>query len=116
LTESQYFERLAFEHPLDIRLRGDILEKGLLFIGYRLSDVNIRYLLFKLQRIWKTYEGRQKRPSSFIFLSRPNVVQETVLRERGVTPIIADTDTPTEALTEFLHNLYDAIKVAVKTE
>jgi hypothetical protein len=80
-----------------------------------LSDVNIRYLLYKLQRIWKAYEGKQPRPMSFIFLSRPNVIHETVLRERGVTPIVSDADSPSEGLMEFLQNLNDASNPTVKT-
>ena len=55
LTESQYFARLSLEHPLDIKLRGDTLDKGILFIGYNLADINMRYLLFKLQQIWNSY-------------------------------------------------------------
>src|ERR1700730_4796199 len=50
---------LAFEDPLDIKLRGDTLDRGVLFIGYSLSDINIRYLLFKLQEIWSAYGGTQ---------------------------------------------------------
>ena len=34
LTETSYFERLAFESPLDIKLRSDTLGKSILFIGY----------------------------------------------------------------------------------
>ena len=42
LTESSYFKRLDFESPLDIKLRSDMLGKSILFIGYSLSDINIR--------------------------------------------------------------------------
>ena len=48
LTESSFFIALDFESPLDIKLRSDSLEKSLLFIGYSLSDINIRYMLYKL--------------------------------------------------------------------
>ena len=53
LAESSFFQRLDFESPLDIKLRSDSLEKSLLFIGYSLSDINIRYMLYKLHRQWK---------------------------------------------------------------
>ena len=49
LTETSYFQRMAFEAPLDIRLRADSLARPVLFLGYSLQDVNIRYLLFRLQ-------------------------------------------------------------------
>ena len=50
LTETSYFDRLEFESPIDIKMRADILGKTLLFIGYSLSDINIRYMLYKLYR------------------------------------------------------------------
>ncbi|MGC2186675.1 MAG: SIR2 family protein [Terriglobales bacterium] len=109
LTESQYFRRLNFEDPLDIKLRGDTLERGVLFLGYSLSDINIRYLLFKLQEIWSAYGGTQRRPRSYIFLARPNTVQEKVLEARGVTAILSELDDPTEGLVQFLESLYEGL-------
>jgi hypothetical protein len=114
LTESQYFERLDFEHPLDIKLRGDTLDRGVLFIGYSLADVNMRYLLFRLQQIWKAYGGTQRRPRSYIFLSRPNLVQEKVLEARGITPIVSPLDNASEGLVQFLQNLYDTLHPGIK--
>lgn len=43
LDETSYFQRLEFETPLDIKFRSDVLGKSVLFIGYSLSDINIRY-------------------------------------------------------------------------
>src|ERR1051325_10681320 len=40
LTETSYFERLAFESPLDIKLRSDSIGKPILFMGYGFSDIN----------------------------------------------------------------------------
>jgi len=68
LTESSYFERLSFESPLDIKLRYDSIGKSLLFIGYSLSDINIRYLLYKLQRLWAESDYSGVRPVSYIFV------------------------------------------------
>ncbi len=112
LSESQYFRRLNFEHPLDIKLRGDTLERGVLFIGYSLSDINIRYLLFKLKEIWSAYGGTQTRPRSYIFLTRPNIVEEKVLEARGITPIVSGSDNPSEGLIEFLQSLHDSLHPA----
>lgn len=110
LTESSYFDRLDFESPLDIRLRSDVLGKSVLFLGYSLSDINIRYLLHKLQRQWSQSKDGKGRPKSYIFLTRPNIVQEELLRARGVIPIVAELDDPKEAtllfLKELLHEAY----------
>lgn len=74
LTETSYFERLAFESPLDIKLRSDTIGKSILFIGYSLSDTNIRYLLYKLHRLWSESVFVAARPKSYIFLARPNPI------------------------------------------
>lgn len=104
-TESSYFERLSFESPLDVKLRSDALGKSLLFIGYSLSDINIRYLLFRLQKQWETETKKNLRPKSYVFLGQPNPVQEDVLRHRGIEPIVATGTNPSAALSDFLKAL-----------
>ena len=104
-TESSYFERLSFESPLDVKLRSDALGKSLLFIGYSLSDINIRYLLFRLQKQWDMEPKKHLRPKSYIFLGGPNPVQEDVLRNRGIVPIVATGTDSGLALAEFLVTL-----------
>lgn len=114
-TESSYFERLAFESPLDIKLRADILGKSLLFIGYSLSDINVRILLFRLQKLWETGPRPEFRPKSYVFMGRPNEVLAEVLRSRGVELIVAETTDQSESLTNFLTSLRaraDAIHAA----
>lgn len=111
-TESSYFERLSFESPLDVKLRSDALGKSLLFIGYSLSDINIRYLLYRLQKQWDSEPKKELRPKSYIFLGRPNPVQEDVLRNRGIEPIVAESTDLGYALAEFLKNLRQAAKPA----
>jgi SIR2-like domain len=113
-TESSYFERLSFESPLDVKLRSDALGKSLLFVGYSLSDINIRYLLFRLQKQWETESKKNLRPKSYIFLGRPNPVQEDVLRNRGIEPIIATGIDPALALSEFLAALRSEADVLSK--
>ncbi|WP_224773370.1 SIR2 family protein [Metabacillus idriensis] len=106
LTESSYFNRLDFETSLDIKLRSDSLEKSILFIGYSLSDINIRYMLYKLHNQWQESHYEHLRPKSYIFLTDPNPVKETILEERGIIPIIYENEKPGDALAEFLNDLY----------
>ena len=101
-TETSYFERLSFEAPLDVKLRADALGKSLLFIGYSLSDINIRYLLFRLQRQWEKEAKPELRPKAYVFMGRPNAVQSKVLRSRGVEPIVTETTNPGASLSDFL--------------
>ena len=104
-TETSYFERLSFEAPLDVKLRADALGKSLLFIGYSLSDINIRYLLFRLQRQWEKEAQPELRPKAYVFMSSHNAVQSRVLRSRGVEPIVAETTNPSASLSDFLRAL-----------
>lgn len=104
-TEGSYFERLSFEAPLDIKLRSDALGKSILFMGYSLSDINIRYLLYKLHKQWELEPKKELRPKSYVYIGRPNPVQEKVLFSRNLIPIVADSDNQTESLTEFLYEI-----------
>lgn len=106
LTESSYFSRMSFEAPLDIKLRSDSLGKPLLFIGYSLGDMNMRYLLYKLHNLWEDSPQRQQRPKSYTLMTRPNPIQEKILEARGIEPIIWKNDNPGEGLVEFLRHLH----------
>src|SRR4051812_44696259 len=55
LTETDFLDRLSFDSPLDIKFRSDALGRTILFIGYSMSDPNIRLLL---HRIWGTWKRR----------------------------------------------------------
>ncbi len=104
LTESSYFERLDFESPLDIKLRSDTLGKSILFIGYGLNDINVRYLIYKLNKLWNNSKVKN-RAKSYIFLTNPNPVLEEVLQNRNIHTIIGKKNDKTESLQEFLLEL-----------
>jgi hypothetical protein len=108
LTEASYFDRLDLESPLDIKLRADTLGRTILFVGYSLSDINIRLFLYNLSKLWRASEDPTGRPRSFIVVHQPNPVQEAIMRSRGVTPISLDTAKPGEALAAFLGELLEA--------
>ena len=105
LDESSYFERLEFEAPLDIKLRSDVLARSVLFIGYSLSDISLRYLFYKLDKLWKRYGNETVRPRSYIFVPKSNPVQEAVLNQWGISMISSDKADPKAALVEFLEGL-----------
>ena len=117
LTESSYFERFDFESPLDIKLRADILGKTILFIGYSLSDINIRFLLYKLNKTWQNSTYSSDRPKSYIFFPRPNPIQEKVLGERGIKSLTLNDDNPASSLKTFLENLlYEAHGIKIEED
>lgn len=106
LTETSYFDRLNFEGPLDIKLRSDTLGKGILFIGYSLDDINIRYLLYKLAKLWETSSQPKLKPKSFVFQPRPNEIKKTILEHKGVNVINSEIDDPKEATENFFETLW----------
>lgn len=105
LSESDYFRRLDFESPLDIKLRSDMLGRSILFIGYSLSDINIRLLVYKLDTIWKKTNQYENRPESFVFLPTPNTIQESIFANRKITPIVGTGLNPSDSLESFLEEL-----------
>ncbi|MBJ7537769.1 SIR2 family NAD-dependent protein deacylase [Marinomonas transparens] len=102
LDESSYYERLEFETPLDIKLRSDVLGKSVLFIGYSLTDVNLRFLFYKLAKLWKSNNGGGVQPKSYVFTHRPNPIQETILEQWGIKMLTSKENDPQKALLEFL--------------
>jgi len=112
LTESSSFNRMDFESPLDIKLRSDSLGKSILFVGYSLSDINIRYLVFKLNNIWKKSNMQNQRPKSYMFLAAPNPIQQAILESRGIIPIVGESIDPTTNLVNFLKDLSEKFKVS----
>lgn len=104
-TESDYFNRLSFESPLDVKLKADMFGKSLLFIGYSMSDINIRFLLYKVQKAWEGEIKPHLRPKSFVFFDRPNLVQEKVLAARGIQAIVSNEANSTTGLINFLDEL-----------
>lgn len=105
LTETDYFDRLAFESPLDIRLRSDVLARPVIFIGYSLTDINVRMLLHKLWKTWAATPHKDHQPKSYLYLPRPNVVEERVLRRWGVETIVGEESDLTRGLEKFLAGL-----------
>ena len=106
LTESSYFERLEFESALDIKLRGDTLRGSLLFLGYSFSDVNIRYLMYKLNKLRRAAKrtGRDV-PAAFLTTFGTGEIQRTILAQWGVSVIELDTVDKSGSTAEFLEAL-----------
>lgn len=105
LAEQDYFKRLDFESHLDIKLRADMLGKSILFLGYSLSDINIRFLIYKLDQLWGTAGKTGERPKSYIFMAKPNPIQEKIFSERGIVPIVGQGTDRTASLKQFLEAL-----------
>lgn len=104
LTETDHFDRLTFDSPLDIKFRSDTLGRTILFVGYSMSDLNIRFLLHKLWRMWRTSGREKERPPSYIFVLDRDPVRDAVLDQWGLTVISGD-EKCSDALEQFLEQL-----------
>ena len=106
LTESSYFERLEFESAIDIKLRADTLGKSLLFVGYSLDDINIRFLLFKLHKLRHRSTREQPRtPSAYLLAFGAGEIQRALLAQWDVEIIELDPLDKTGSVTAFLESL-----------
>jgi hypothetical protein len=110
LAESSFLRRMSLDEPLDIRLRADSLAKPILFIGYSMRDPNIRYLLFKLRQLWQLTATTSKKPTSYLLLSDGNEVQQCLLRQRGIEPILTPSPDVNTGLRCFFRSLAAAVK------
>ncbi|MEO6723204.1 MAG: SIR2 family protein [Ferruginibacter sp.] len=106
LTESNYFERLEFESAIDIKLRADMLGKCLLFIGYSLSDINIRFMLYKLHKLRQQVKRDMKRmPSAYLATFGSGEIQRTLLARWNVSIIELNPVNKKESIDKFLEDL-----------
>ena len=106
LTESSYFDRLDFESPIDIKLRADMLGKCLLFIGYSLSDINIRYMLYKLHKLrQKAKLDTNRKPSAYLTTFGVKEIQKSLLAQWGVVVVELDPSDKEESINNFLEAL-----------
>jgi len=105
ITETDYFSRLSFDTPLDVKLLSDALGKTVLFVGYSMSDMNVRLLLHRLWLTWRRSGYEKDRPRSFVFMPRTDPVQDAVLAQWGITALGRDAEDPQEGLTNFLTEL-----------
>jgi hypothetical protein len=110
LAETDYLDRLSFESPLDIKFRSDALGKTILFVGYSLSDMNIRFLLHRLWKTWNASGYERDRPPSYVFMLRDDPIEEAVLAQWGIRAVTEPDVAPEHALERFLEKLLAAVR------
>jgi hypothetical protein len=109
ITESDYFDRLSFDAPLDIKFRGDAFASTLLFVGYSMTDLNIRFLLHRLWKTWRETGEERARPPLYIVMHDAGDVQKHVLHRWGVTVIEGKGRNAEESLLLFLQELKNSL-------
>jgi SIR2-like domain len=111
LTESQYYTRLEFESPMDLKFRSDLLGRSVLFMGYSFRDINIRVIWFRLMQMMKDVPLKD-RPASYIVRLWANPVLDSLYGAVGLRTLVIDPsesattpDAQNELLSEFLMEL-----------
>jgi hypothetical protein len=110
IAETDYFNRLTFDSPLDVKFKADALARPILFVGYSLSDLNIRLLLYRLWQTWRQSGRDADRPRSYVFMASPSPVQEAVLSQWGIEVLTEQAEEPHEALLTFLTKLREEVQ------
>ncbi|KFB21916.1 Sir2 family NAD-dependent protein deacetylase [Pseudomonas aeruginosa PGPR2] len=105
LDETSYFQRLNYDSPLDIKLSNDVLGNSVLFIGYSISDINIRLLFYRLTEMWGRSVLPSARPKSYVFMNRPNPVAREVLGQWGIEMIVSEEDDPKHGFAALLREI-----------
>lgn len=106
LSESEYFKRMNFQHFMDIQLQADMQQHHVLFLGYSLSDINMKLLLYLSQK-----RRGESTWNSYIYTATPNQVQKAVFQKNNIISFSgeeADKKAGTEA---FLKKLVSSLDV-----
>lgn len=104
ISESDYYNRLDMDGPIDIKLRSDLLGKTVLFFGYSFRDLNVRYMWSKLFKIM------QSSCKAYMVTMKPNPVFETIYGKKGMRIICLNSDNPDVDFVNFMRDLYERVE------
>lgn len=105
LTESQYFERMDFSNFMDVQLQADMLQYHILFLGYSLSDVNVKMLMYLARK--RDNEEQGQAIESYIYTATPNYVQEKVFLENNIITFTGNEEDKEKGTLNFLESLLE---------
>jgi hypothetical protein len=104
LAQSDYDERCKIEGPLDIRLRADLLGKGVLFLGYGFSDPNVEAIWTRHLELY----GRRSMPDCYLVAIGRDEEKARRLANLGihVIPIDVSDDRDAPEFREFVMRVH----------
>ena len=101
---------------MDIQLQADLQRYHVLFLGYSLSDINVKMLMYLSRNRWKRKGNGDKMPNAYIFTATPNIIQKEVFKENGIISISNGFTDKYEATIEFLKGLSRKKKKAPRSK
>ena len=102
LAESQYYGRMRFDSFMDIQLQADIQKYHILFLGYSLSDINVKMLMYIARH---SCENEESMPEEYIFTATPNRIQRDVFAHNGIISISNEETDKYKSTKRFLQEL-----------
>jgi len=105
LSESDYDARLSFSTPMDFRLRSDLLNRVLLFLGYSFRDYNVSYLFRLMNEALGGVSGSMSGPRAYIVVPDPSDFEYTLFGARNIGVIPVSGANMTLGIVEVLRGL-----------
>ena len=105
ITESDYQRRLAFDTPMDMRFRADMLGRAVLFLGYGFGDPNVSYLFHlvneRLDKLPTSLSGRR----AYITVPDPSDFERTLFAARNIDVLPVNEESHTDDIAALLADL-----------
>lgn len=105
LSETHYEERLSLHTAMDYRLRADILNRAVLFIGYSFNDPNVAYLFRLMNNTFKGLPHSRTGRRAYITVADPSDFEITLFQERNIHVIPVRGTNITQDVAEVLREL-----------
>jgi hypothetical protein len=105
VSESQYMERMRLESPMDFKLRGDILGRAVLFIGYSFRDPNVNYIFHIVNRLFASLPHSATGRRAYIVLPEPSEFERRLFNERNIDVIPVGADDVANNVAEVIREM-----------
>lgn len=112
LAESEYFGRMDFQNFMDVQLQADMLRYHVLFLGYGLSDINVKMLLYLAGKRQKSQGRNASQPErkNYIFTVTPNQIQKIVFEDNNIVTLSGENADKKAGTEEFLLQLSKMVR------
>lgn len=105
LSESDYEKRLNLSSEMDYRLKGDMLGRVLLFLGYSFRDVNVSYLFRLISEQFPPKIGAQSGRRAYIVVPEPSDFEIELFGARNIAVIPISSRNITQDVADLLKKL-----------
>ena len=105
LSESDYEKRLTLSSEMDYRLKGDMLGRVLLFLGYSFRDVNVSYLFRLISEQFLPKIGAQSGRRAYIVVPEPSDFEIELFGARNIAVIPISSRDITQDVADLIKKL-----------